>query len=498
MLDRWQIQSRGVSEISLQAGKNLDSMMALFAAAARFTERNPKAKPIDFVKEQLAREIPEDTLALNDFFGNQVLLLTPAGLIGRRFDTVAIPGLIEGRWPNLKPRSSLLGAQLLDGIATEAISKKDLVLRSELYGELRMFNKAVGAASQKLIISATEKEDEQISQFVALVHGQIPEPETKIPRSLTLRSLVGDLRRQLASGSAENPQEIALGLARLKAAAVPGADPRSWYGLLPISTSEPLTDLENEKVKIRPSQLENFLKCPLHWFLETHGGKSDSFSASLGTLIHEVLETSSSSELAELERLTESRWHSLEFEADWLEQLSKRQAGRMLANLASYLQQFEKAGGRVLAKEQNFSFEFGSIGVNGQVDRIEQYPDGSIVVVDLKTSRQLPTERQTELNPQLALYQMALLEGGFEELGPISQEQLAGAKLLVVGSDRYQERNQLALNQQSSDEFKNLLLETSEGMARPVFLAQLSSHCEADREYGSCKLQLTRAVCHAN
>jgi hypothetical protein len=106
-----------------------------------------------------------------------------------------------------------------------------------------------------------------------------------------------------------------MGLARLAAANVPGSDPANWYGLLPISTEEPLTDMASEKVTVRPSQLESYLKCPLHWFLQNHGGRSDSFSASLGTLVHEVLEVSSSSNLAELQRLTDSRWHSLEFEA---------------------------------------------------------------------------------------------------------------------------------------------------------------------------------------
>jgi hypothetical protein len=89
---------------------------------------------------------------------------------------------------------------------------------------------------------------------------------------------------------------------------------------------------------------------------------------------------------------------------------------------------------------------------------------------------------------------MALLEGGFEELGKINQEQLAGAKLLIVGGDKFTERPQPAMNADTSAGFKNLLLETTEGMAKQVFVAELSNHCEADREYGSCKLHLTRAV----
>ena len=493
LMDRWVVASRGVSELSMQAGKNLDSVMALFAAAARFTERNPDSKPIDFVSDQLSREIPEDSLALNNYAGEYVSLLTPSGLIGRSFDTVVLPGLIEGVWPNLKPRSSLLGAQALDALASGEIDNTSELTKSELSGELRMFNKALGAARSRVLITSTDQEEEQISQFVSLVNGSIPETESAIPRSLTLRSLAGDMRRELASKSGDSV-ELAMGLARLASANVPGSDPSSWYGLLPISTEEPLTDLATDLVTVRPSQLDSYLKCPLHWFLQNHGGRSDSFSASLGTLVHEVFELSRTSNLAELQKLTDSRWHSLEFEADWLEDLGKRRASKMLGNLASYLKQFEDQGSVVLGREQNFRFQFDHVRVQGQVDRIEQHKNGSIMIVDLKTGSQAPSEADTASNPQLALYQMALLEGGFEEIGKIKEDQLAGAKLLIVGGDKYTERPQPAMTEETSSNFKRLLLETTQGMAKQVFVAQLSNHCDVDREYGTCKLHLTRAV----
>ena len=494
VLKRWEILSRGVSEIAIQAGRNLDSILSLFAAAARFAERYPEALAIEFIQDQLEREIPEDSLALNNRSGEQVFLLTPSGLIGKRFDTVVLPGLSEGVWPNLKPRSSLLGANVLDALVAGEISQARELKRSELPGELRMLNKAAGACGQRLILCATDKEDQQLSQFLPLVHGSFPPTETNLAKTYTLRSIVGELRRELISGSSSNPEQAALGLARLAAAGVPGASPKSWYGLLPVSTTEPLTDLENEKLLVRPSQLDNFLQCPLHWFIETHGGSAGSFQASLGSLIHEVLEIADSSDIAELEKLKLSRWNSLEFEADWLEDLGKRQAARMLTNLADYLKQFESDGGRVLAKEQNFNFELGNIYVRGQVDRIEQLADGNVVIVDLKTGKEAASAADTLVNPQLALYQMAVLEGGFKELESIDPLQLAGAKLLIVGGTKFQERNQPAMDTQESSRFKKLLLDSSEGMSRSVFVAELSGHCESERSYGSCSLHLTPAV----
>ena len=494
VLKSWESLSRGVSEIAVQAGKNLDSILSLFAAAARFAERYPNASAIEFIQDQLDREIPEDSLALNNRSGEFVALLTPSGLIGKRFDTVILPGLSEGVWPNLKPRSSLLGANVLDALVSGEIGQARELRRSELPGELRMLNKAVGACGQRLILCATDKEDQQLSQFLPLVHGSYPQAEAHVSKTYTLRSIVGELRRELASGKSANPEQAALGLARLAAAGVPGASPSSWYGLLPVSTTEPLTDLQNQQLQIRPSQLDNFLQCPLHWFIETHGGSAGSFQASLGSLIHEVLEATDSSDIAELEKLKLSRWNSLEFEAEWLEDLGKRQAARMLANLADYLKQFESQGGRVLAKEQDFHFELGNISVRGQVDRIEQLADGNVVIVDLKTGKLAATAAETLVNPQLALYQMAVLEGGFKNLDPIDPNQLAGAKLLIVGGAKFQERKQPTMDDQESARFKKLLLECSEGMSKSVFVAQLSNHCESERSYGSCSLHLTPAV----
>jgi superfamily I DNA/RNA helicase/RecB family exonuclease len=494
ILERSVELSRGVSEVSLQAGRNLDSLLRLFAAAVRYAERNPASKPLDFIQDQLDREIPEDSLALNNRSQEQVLLLTPSALIGRRFDTVVLPGLSEGVWPNLKPRSSLLGANALDALVVGEVQLASELKRSELTGELRMLNKAVGAASERLIMTATDHQEQQLSQFLPLIHGSYPETESVIYKTHTLRSMVGNLRRSLAVGQGVNTSEQALGLARLAAAGIPGATPKNWYGLLPISTEEPLTDLANQTLQLRPSQLDNFLKCPLHWFIETHGGSSGSFSASLGSLIHEVLEVSESAELEELEKLKLSRWNSLEFEADWLEELGKRQAARMLTNLASYLKQFEDAGGKVLAREQNFSFELGNIQVRGQVDRIERLADGNVVIVDLKTGKLAATAEDTKTNPQLALYQMAVLEGGFENLAGLKPEALAGAKLLIIGGEKCAERNQPVMGVSESARFKKLLLDSSEGMSKPVFVAQLSNHCEQEREYGSCSLHLTRAV----
>ena len=503
LAQNWQILSSGVGEVALQANRDLDAIVALFAAANRFVERNPNGDPRVFVAQQLALGLPEDSLALNDSFAERVTLATPSGLIGRRFKVVALPQLIEGVWPNLRPRSSLLGATILDALLTGRIDEVSATTKSELPDELRMLYKAIGAASERLLVSATDSEDEQISQFIGLINGTIPEREVYAGTQLTLRGLAGSLRRTLArSTSIPELDSAALGLARLASAGVAGAHPDSWYGMLALSTNEPLVDFDDPEAQVwlRPSQLEAFAKCPLHWFLNSHGGGDNTFSANLGSLVHKALELGVEVNEDSLWGLVESKWHTLNFESAWLEEAGERKAKRMISNMVQYLRKFEAEGAKVIGREVNFEFETGRARVRGQVDRLELYPDGRVMIVDLKTGAKAFTAEDARLHAQLGLYQLAFENGAFAALpGLESGASLAGAKLLLVGAgDKPLERSQPPINesQELRGEFDRLIEAATAGMAMTdrVFIAQVDSHCSNDNEFGSCQIHLTKAV----
>jgi superfamily I DNA/RNA helicase/RecB family exonuclease len=499
----WQALSNGVGEVALQANRDLDAVVALFAAANRYAERNPNGDPRVFVEQQLSLGLPEDTLALNDSFVRRVTLATPSGLIGRRFKVVALPNLIEGVWPNLRPRSSLLGANLLDALQTGRIDSVANVSKSELPDELRLLYKAIGASSEKVLVSATDSEDEQISQFIGLINGEIPERENYSGTQLTLRGLAGSLRRTLArSNSLAELDSAALGLARLASAGIAGAHPDSWYGMLALSTQEPLVHLEDPdaQVWLRPSQLENFAKCPLHWFLNAHGGGDSNFSANLGSLVHKALELGVDLNEDSLWGLVESKWHTLSFESKWLEEAGERKAKRMISNMVQYLRKFDAEGAKVIGREVNFEFELGRARVRGQVDRLELYPDGRVMIVDLKTGVTSVSAEDARKHAQLGLYQLAFANGAFADLDGVDQDtSLAGAKLLLVGTGtRPVERSQPSLDDspESKEEFHRLIEAATSGMAMTdrVFIAQIDSHCSNSNEFGSCQIHLTKAV----
>ena len=500
----WQTLSRSVGEVALQANRDLDAVVALFAAANRFAERYPDGDARVFVDQQLALGLPEDTLASNSARGAQVTLTTPSNLTAKRFRVVALPQLIEGAWPNLRPRSSLLGASVLDAICSARIETVTGAMRSELPDELRMLYKAIGSTTEKLLVSTSDSEDNQISQFIGLINESVPQVESFSASQLTLRGLSGSLRRRLArAGSQGEVDSLALGLARLASAAVAGAHPDSWYGRLPLSTNEALVDLDDPEAQVwlRPSQLENFAKCPLHWFLNANGGSDSTFEANLGSLVHKALELAVDVQEDTLWGLVESKWHTISFESAWLEQAAKRRAKKLVSNMVQYLRKFEAEGGQVLGREVNFQFELGQATISGQVDRVELYPDGRVMIVDLKTGSRGFTNDEAKHHAQLGLYQLAYQAGVFDELsqGADAATQLAGAKLLLVGTaDKFVEREQPSLDQDLAQklEFQNLIASATKGMAMSdrLFIAQVDSHCRNTNEYGSCDIHLTKAV----
>ena len=495
MKESWLDLSRGASEVALQAGRNLDSIVALFAAANRFAERHPGSGAAGFVLEQLERDIPQDTLALVSRDDEKVMLAVSPAMIGRRFKVVALPGLSEGVWPNLKPRSSLLGAVSLDSILN---GKGASETNSELSDEYRLLYKAIGAASERLIVTAVNSEEVQVSQFVRVLLGQVKSSINYFQPRYTLRGLVGQLRRKLVTAETESERlEAAYGLARLALDGQPGADPKRWAGIIKFDSPEALVALDTDetgKVWIFPSALESFLTCPLHWFMQAHGGTDKSFEANFGTLLHKVLEEASDISYNALWSQVQSKWHTLEFESSWVEKRETRNAEKMVRKLSVYLQKRKEAGFTLVDSEVEIDLDLGRAKLKGRIDRVEQGPDGSVMIVDLKTGK---SEQNPEENPQLGLYQIAFLNHGIK--GAVdTTAPLAGASLLQIGgnNDSFKPQNSLQKDEALKQKFLEEIDAAITGMAalEATFVANIGDHCYDRHGYGKCSLLLTPAV----
>jgi RecB family exonuclease len=181
-----------------------------------------------------------------------------------------------------------------------------------------------------------------------------------------------------------------------------------------------------------------------------------------------------------------------------VEKRELRKAQKMVRNLSTYLEGQKEAGYELLGTEVGIDFELGRARVRGRVDRIEQGPDGQVLIVDLKTGSSEPSATD---NAQLGLYQIAYMQEGFE-VQPELDGKLEGASLVWVAGDKGKVKLQdsLADNEELNDYFRGLLDGAIDGMAAAdaTFEAKIGSHCYDSRGYGNCKILLTKAVSYGD
>ncbi|WP_374946505.1 ATP-dependent helicase [Agreia sp.] len=493
----WRTQSLGTGLVADEVAHDLDAVVSLFSSAKRFVERSPEAPATVFLEQLLDVDVPEDTLA-RGASGRAVTVTSPAGAIGTQFALVVVAGVQENVWPNLRIRGTLLGADALEGVRRgenpAALDQRTAVL----HDELRMFAQAVSRASAELLVTAVDDDDHAPSPLFRL----LPEPDpTAVSRTpLSLRGLVGVLRRTV---SARGDSQAASALAALAREAIPGAHPAEWYGLAGVSSNGPLVDLSDDdaRVTVSPSRMESFETCPLNWLIDHLGGGSSNASSQVGTLIHEAMEASTTavdpdtSEGALFE-LVDSRWNELYFESAWLSEIKRREARQLVGRLSTYLADFDRQNGALLGAESGFELEVDRAVLRGTIDRVELYPDGSVMIVDLKTGKRVYTAAEIDENAQLGAYQLAfdagLVAGVPDDATP------GGARLLVVSKaskgKNFVDHTQAPRSPSELEAFRHRILTDASGMAAAHVDARIGSHCLDPWSHGACRIHVIRAV----
>jgi len=451
--------TEGTGLVAEEAHRKLDTVLALFASARRFVEREADRTPEDFIHDLLTTDVPEDTLAPSSS-SDAVLVCTPPSVIGAEYDLVAVVAVQEGVWPNLRLRGQLLHAGRFDdaivgnafaGKSAGASEATDARL-AVLHDELRMFVLACSRARHTLIVSATTSADVMASPFLGLVTEPVAvasvdvasvdatdvEPDIERARGgtaeagaypLSLSGITGYARRELvrqfphstASSAPTDPahaQGLARALARLAEAGVAGAHPDDWYGLAGLSTERDIVDAADRAdgitVHVSPSRLEAWERNQLGWFIDSTVGGDQTVATGLGTLVHKIFEDAGNELLTDLSAdslwsALDKRWHELTFEADWLGERERTRAKTMVKNLAKYLGDLRARNIDVVGVECSFSFDVGIGRLVGRIDRVHRNPDGTVTIVDLKTGRTKMTDDDVAENLQLECYQLALV-----------------------------------------------------------------------------------------
>nr|WP_269330101.1 ATP-dependent DNA helicase [Kineosporia babensis] len=425
-----------------RADRDLDAVMALFEAAARFTDRFPGADAQAFLDFLEAQDVPADTLAERAPTDEAVALVTATGAAGLEWDVVAVAGVQEGVWPDLRLRDSLLGGQRLadavDGRGDEGFVAQRKAIQDD---ELRLFHVAVSRPRRHLLVTAVRSEEVMPSTFLDLVDPeavsgeQEVRPLAEVPRMMTLPALVAQLRAVVVDHRAGSSRRegAARQLARLALAGVPGADPAEWYGLAPVSVEGPLRP-PHTLVRVSPSQVESFDRCSLRWLLGASGGRRPSSTAQgLGELVHELAEQVPDGNLIRLRTLLNERWSRLGLGSGWVAETERARAEGMVAKLAEYAAAAKKAGRSLVAVEQTVTVDVGRARISGKVDRLERDADGRLVVIDLKTGKSAPSRAELARHAQLGVYQVTIEEGGFARA--VAKAGLLPAASDVAGSD---------------------------------------------------------------
>ncbi len=413
------------------AHRDLDAICALFDMAARADDKQGHSGASVFLDEVEAQTIPADSLAERGVQRDSVRLLTAHRSKGLEWRLVVVAGVQQGSWPDLRRRGSLLQA---DRLGVEGLTEP-FDAAAMLAEERRLFYVAVTRARERLVVTAVaspEADGEQPSRFLGDLGLPVVARPGRPARLLSLPGVVAELRRAAADETASTSLRQAAA-ARLAALAdetfsgqplTPSADPATWWGLRPRTANATSVRAGDMPLRLSASALAAILDCPLRWFLarEAAGESARSSSVGFGSVLHALADhmtKNDSVQVSQLLTLLDSVWGQLDFESPWIADRERLEAERAIERFVRW---HEGRPHRThLASEVPFSVKVGlgggqDVTLSGQLDRVEKDDDGSVMVVDFKTSKNAPSGTSLPDNPQLGLYQLVVDSGGLADV----------------------------------------------------------------------------------
>lgn len=483
---RWSRAALSRGRAAPAADADLDAVVALFDTVARFVDRMPGAGPQGFAEHLRDQQLPADTYRPGGPASATVAILTAHAAKGLEWDVVVVAGVQEGVWPDVRERGSLLGTESLVDLVAQRDDSAVTRASARLAEERRLFYVAATRARQRLYVTAVANEESQPSRFLDDIDplpadGAVERLVQPPGRGLDLPAVVAELRGVVCDPA--QPEERRSGaahqLARLAGAGVPQADPDEWYGLRPVSVTDPLghPDLP---VRVSPSKVEEFNRCELRWLLKACGATdSDLRRAGVGSLLHDLAERAAVESWSDDKLLTEldNSWPGIDAGEGWVAAREYTRVRDMVQRLGRWLRDNPRT---MVGAELDFDVRVGDARLVGRVDRLDADGDGRLVVVDYKSGVSAPTTAEVAEHAQLAAYQLAILHGGFDDATD-GERRSGGASLVQLGKEskgQAKEQLQGALDDDGEPTWAHDMMErTAAGMRQPTFRAEKGGWC---------------------
>lgn len=465
---------------------------SLVQVLSRWNERNPDASLRDYRSLTESEDFEaQPLLSFRRPQEDRLAVTTLHQAKGLEFHTIFICDAVEGVFPDLRPRDSLLGVRhLLEHFPTDPADYTAFRLQEER----RLAYTAMTRARNRVVWTATSVGAETgrgvPSRFLPLVAGvrsldEISSEPPRRGRPVSPREAEADLRRIAADPTASRPARLA--------AIVALAEGEQW-GLRPshlhsgVARRGPDTGLNGDTLRLSPSEADLYAKCPRRYALERKLHLSgDSVYATFGTLVHQVLDDVESAAMAQGHRhsnfeAARERLDELLDPADFGgEPFATAWRNRALEGLER-LYSMWPSGARPVGLERRVSFTLGDVTWRGRIDRIELDEDG-VRVVDYKTTRSNPAS-QAEAAASLQLGFYALAVGADEELRQLGEP--VAAEFWYPLSVAKRKLTTRSLNMKNLPEIGQRLIQLGEDIAAEQWEPAVGEWCERCDFASSC------------
>ena len=383
----------------------------------RWNERNPGATLTDYLRLTEEEEFEARPLLSYRKSGRGAPTITTLHQCkGLEFDVVFIADAVEGVFPDLRSRDSLLGVRyLLAHVPGDAAEYRAYRLQEER----RLAYTAMSRATRRVIWTATSTGFEEgrgiPSRFLALVAGTATvaaaastPPEQTEP--VTPREAEGLLRRALHDPAVAPPRRLAALTVLAERRDERMRDPLRFAGM---RRRGPDHGVVAGPLTLSPSHAEAYEACPRRYVLERRlrvGGGTSAY-LEFGSLLHRVLEQTEGAAL----QAGRARGSFSDAAARFDELFDAAAFGgapfadawhRRGIDSLRHLYEHWPSAGAVVAVEHPLEIELGGIAWRGRADRIEADNEG-LGIVDYKTSRSPATIAASSESIQLGFYILA-------------------------------------------------------------------------------------------